>query len=156
MLAAPASCFSYCKTSHEFISHSKHPLSRAVPLDPTKQTPAPFIEANQRLTCIVYVRLKLVMPIGVYAASGSLGTRYRRVLEGVGGFDGYIQPRRANQSYNTVMLNLIVIQHQSFDVPVIYSHSLRVPLMAGPLCLAFFLFKRWAGRSIIKMYLSIV
>ena len=144
MLAAPASCFSYCKTSHEFISHSKHPLSRAVPIDPTKQTPAPFIEANQRLTCIVYVRLKLVMPIGVYAASGSLGTRYRRVVGGIGGFDGYVQPRRANQSYNTVMLNLIVIQHQSFDVPVIYSHSLRVPLMAGPLCLAFFL--RWAGR----------
>ena len=55
---------------------------RVVPIDPTKQTPAPFIEANQRLTCIVYVRLKLVMPIGVYAASGSLGTRYRRVLEG--------------------------------------------------------------------------
>ena len=111
---------------------------RAVPIDPTKQTPAPFIEANQRLTCIVYVRLKLVMPIGVYAASGSLGTQYKRVVGGIGGFGRYVQPRRANQSYNTVMLNLIVIQHQSFDVPVIYSHSLRVPLMAGPMCLAFF------------------
>jgi len=44
----------------------------------------------------------------------------------------------ANQRLTTVILNLIVIQHQSFDVPVIYSHSLRVPLMAGPLCLAFF------------------
>jgi hypothetical protein len=30
-------------------------------------------------------------------------------------------------------LNLIVIQHQSFDVSVMYSHSLRVPLVAGPL-----------------------
>ena len=117
---------------------------RVVPIDPTKQTPAPFIEANQRLTCIVYVRLKLVMPIGVYAASGSLGTQYKRVVGGIGGFDRCVQPRRANQSNNTVMLNLIVIQHQSFDVPVIYSHSLRIPLMAGPLCLAFFL--RWAGR----------
>jgi hypothetical protein len=35
MLAAPAACFRYCKISHEFISHSKHPPSRAVPLDPT-------------------------------------------------------------------------------------------------------------------------
>ena len=85
-----------------------------------------------------------MMLIGVCEVSGSLGSRRRRAVEGFGGFDRYIQPRRANQSYNTVMLNLIVIQHQSFDVPVIYSHSLRVPLMAGPLCLAFFL--RWAGR----------
>ena len=109
-----------------------------VPIDPTKQTPASFIEANQRLSCSVYVRLLLVMRIGVYAVSGGLGTRCRRVVEGVGGFDRYIQSRRANQSYNTVMLNFIVIQHQSFDVVIIYSHSLRVPLMAGPLCLAFF------------------
>ena len=43
-----------------------------------------------------------------------------------------------SQYFNTAIFNLIVIQHQSFDVPVIYSHSLRVPLMAGPLCLAFF------------------
>ena len=61
---------------------------RVVPIDPTKQTPAPFIEANQRLTCIVYVGLKLVMPIGVYAASGSLGTQCKRVVGGIGGFDG--------------------------------------------------------------------
>ena len=42
-------------------------------------------------------------------------------------------------------LNLIVIQHQSFNVSVMYSHSLRVPLMAGPLRPGPF-FKRWAGR----------
>ena len=123
---------------------------KVVPIDPTKQTPAPFIEANQRLTCIVYVRLKLVMPIGVYAASGSLGTQYKRVVGGIGGFDRYVQPRRANQSYNTVMLNFIVIQHQSFDVPVIYSHSLRVPLMAGPMCLAFF--SSDAGLYVMPMF----
>jgi hypothetical protein len=75
---------------------------RVVPIDPTKQTLAPFIEANQRLTCIVYVRLKLVMPIGVYAASGSLGTQYKRVVGGIGGFDGCIQARATNQGYNRV------------------------------------------------------
>jgi hypothetical protein len=48
------------------------------------------------------VRLKLVMPIGVYAASGSLGTQYKRVVAGIGGFDKHIQPRRANQPYNRV------------------------------------------------------
>ena len=41
-----------------------------------------------------------------------------------------------SQRLTTVILNLIVIQHQSFDVSVMYSHSLRVPLMAGP-------FKAW-------------
>jgi hypothetical protein len=37
-----------------------------------------------------------------------------------------------SQRLTTVILNLIVIQHQSFDVSNMYSHSLRVPLMAGP------------------------
>jgi hypothetical protein len=43
-----------------------------------------------------------------------------------------------------------VIQHQSFDVPVIYSHSLRVLLMAGPLCLAFFCLG--SGVDVIPMF----
>ena len=47
-------------------------------------------------------------------------------------------------------LNLIVIQHQSFNVSVMYSHSLRVPLMAGPLCLAFF--SSDAGLYVMPMF----
>ena len=42
-------------------------------------------------------------------------------------------PSEANQRLTKVILNLIVIQLQSFDVSVMYSHSLRVPLAAGPL-----------------------
>ena len=38
-------------------------------------------------------------------------------------------------------LNLIVIQHQSFNVSVMYSRSLRVPLMAGPL---------WPGHFFVQ------
>jgi len=46
------------------------------------------------------------------------------------------------------MLNHTMIQHQRFDVAVMYSSSLSVPLMAGPLWPGPFLFRRWAGRHV--------
>ena len=73
-------------------------------------------------------------------------------------FEEYIRPAHYSDAkqlscvaaipLTTVTLNLIMIQHQSIDVFVMYSSSLSVPLTAGPLWPGPFLFRRWAGRHV--------
>jgi hypothetical protein len=70
-----------------------------------------------------------------------LNRPYRRGVAAIGGLGRCWVLNEFNKPLTTVMFNLIVIQHQSFDVSVMYSSSLSVPLVAGPVRPGLFLFR---------------
>jgi hypothetical protein len=70
---------------------------------------------------------------------------YKPGVTAIGGIGEYGVLNEFENPLTTVLLNLTMIQHQSFDVYIMYSSSLSVPLMAGPLWPGYFFVQRWAG-----------